>query len=154
MPQGTTRVTPSQAGVVNGGPVASSSNQANHSTSASTPLSLFLHLDAPPAHHNLRGGATAAGPHGVVHPAVVRLAQMYAEFKVVGANARCIAMLEAFKEVSRLCCPLGEVDPDVWTGDTLVHAAGQHFVVSTPSDAPIAADLVPRQSPTALHQYG
>lgn len=34
-----------------------------------------------------------------MHPAIAVLALKYAEFKIVGANARCIAMLEAFKEV-------------------------------------------------------
>jgi translation initiation factor 2B subunit (eIF-2B alpha/beta/delta family) len=34
-----------------------------------------------------------------IHPSVLRLALQYADFKIVGANARCVAMLEAFKDV-------------------------------------------------------
>lgn len=40
---------------------------------------------------------------GEIHPAVVRLALQFANFKIVGANARCIATLTAFKTV---CCSL------------------------------------------------
>ncbi|KAF8558792.1 IF-2B-domain-containing protein [Imleria badia] len=36
---------------------------------------------------------------GDIHPAVVRLGLQFAEFKITGANARCIAMLTAFKTV-------------------------------------------------------
>ncbi|KAI0068970.1 IF-2B-domain-containing protein [Artomyces pyxidatus] len=36
---------------------------------------------------------------GDVHPAIVRLGLMFAEFKVCGANARCIATLSVFKQV-------------------------------------------------------
>ncbi len=36
-----------------------------------------------------------------VHPAILKLGLKFSEFKIVGANARCIAMLEAFKEVSK-----------------------------------------------------
>ena len=43
---------------------------------------------------------------GDIHPAIISLAVQYAHFKIAGANARCIAMLVAFKAVSllgRLC---------------------------------------------------
>ncbi|KAI9507708.1 IF-2B-domain-containing protein [Russula earlei] len=36
---------------------------------------------------------------GNVHPAIVRLGLMFAEFKICGANARCIATLSVFKRV-------------------------------------------------------
>ena len=35
----------------------------------------------------------------MIHPSILRLALLYADFKIVGANARCLAMLEAFKDV-------------------------------------------------------
>ncbi|TFY77630.1 hypothetical protein EWM64_g6383 [Hericium alpestre] len=41
---------------------------------------------------------------GDVHPAVVRLGLLFSEFKICGANARCIATLTAFKQVSFLAC--------------------------------------------------
>ena len=39
---------------------------------------------------------------GDIHPAIIRLGLQFAEFKITGANARCIAMLSAFKTV---CSP-------------------------------------------------
>src|SRR5258707_7037916 len=38
-------------------------------------------------------------PKGDVHPAIVRLGLMFAEFKISGANARSIATLSEFKRV-------------------------------------------------------
>ncbi|EIM88174.1 IF-2B-domain-containing protein [Stereum hirsutum FP-91666 SS1] len=38
-------------------------------------------------------------PKGDIHPAIARLGLKFAEFKICGANARCIATLSAFKEV-------------------------------------------------------
>ena len=42
---------------------------------------------------------------GDVHPAIVRLGLMFAEFEICGANARCIATLTIFKRVGR---PFGQ----------------------------------------------
>jgi translation initiation factor eIF-2B subunit delta len=42
------------------------------------------------------------GVKGDVHPAVIRLALLFSEFHICGANARCIATLTAFKTV---CAP-------------------------------------------------
>ena len=39
---------------------------------------------------------------GDIHPVVIRLGLQFAEFKITGANARCIAMLSAFKTVRLL----------------------------------------------------
>lgn len=36
---------------------------------------------------------------GDIHPAIIRLGLQFSEFKMTGANARCIAMLTAFKTV-------------------------------------------------------
>ncbi|KAH8999322.1 IF-2B-domain-containing protein [Lactarius akahatsu] len=38
-------------------------------------------------------------PKGNVHPAIVHLGLMFAEFRICGANARCIATLSVFKRV-------------------------------------------------------
>ena len=40
---------------------------------------------------------------GNVHPAIVHLGLMFAEFRICGANARCIATLSVFRRVSSLC---------------------------------------------------
>ncbi|KAF8204885.1 translation initiation factor eIF2B delta subunit [Pholiota molesta] len=36
---------------------------------------------------------------GDIHPTIIRLGLLFSEFKICGANARCIAMLTAFKQV-------------------------------------------------------
>jgi translation initiation factor eIF-2B subunit delta len=36
---------------------------------------------------------------GLVHPAIVRLGLLFSDFKITGANARCLATLIAFKRV-------------------------------------------------------
>lgn len=59
---------------------------------------------------HLEGPATTMGKAGnkekaEIHPAVSRLALQYSSYKIVGANARCLAMLEAFKEVRLLFSP-------------------------------------------------
>ena len=46
---------------------------------------------------------------GDVHPAIVRLGLMFAEFKICGANARCIATLSVFKRVRLSPWPCGIV---------------------------------------------
>ena len=63
---------------------------------ASSPLSLFLHLDPPRSAKSLNAKISKEQ----IHQSILRLALQYADFKIVGANARCIAMLEAFKDVS------------------------------------------------------
>lgn len=55
--------------------------------------------------HGLRifshfGLTKAVSGKGDIHPAIVRLALQFSEFKISGANARCIATLTAFKTVS------------------------------------------------------
>jgi len=45
------------------------------------------------------GAPLGTGVKGEVHPAIVRLGTQFAEMKIVGSNARCIAMLHAFKQV-------------------------------------------------------
>jgi len=39
---------------------------------------------------------------GDIHPSIIRLGLLFSEFKVVGANARCITTLTAFKQVSSI----------------------------------------------------
>ncbi|KAK4053517.1 hypothetical protein OIV83_001685 [Microbotryomycetes sp. JL201] len=65
--------------------------------SVQDPLQPFLHLDSPSNSALLRHSSKSSTAN--IHPSIIRLALQYAEFKVVGANARCIAMLEAFKDV-------------------------------------------------------
>lgn len=56
-------------------------------------LRIFSHFGLPkPAGHTAKGD---------IHPAIIRLGLLFSEFKICGANARCIATLTAFKTV---CC--------------------------------------------------
>ncbi|POW20125.1 hypothetical protein PSHT_03904 [Puccinia striiformis] len=60
-------------------------------------LQLFLHLESPVTTHTLNASHKS---NPVLHHSILRLAQLFAQFKIVGSNARCMAMLEAFKHVS------------------------------------------------------
>ncbi|KAG9053808.1 hypothetical protein FS842_007098 [Serendipita sp. 407] len=55
---------------------------------------IFAHFAVPK-----KDGAIGVGIKGEIHPAIVRLGRQFADMKIVGANARCIAMLVAFKTV-------------------------------------------------------
>ena len=80
--------------------MSAQSQQAQLQQSQTRGLRIFSHfgLTKPPS--NIKGDAQ-------IHPAVVRLGLQFAAFKIVGANARCIATLTALKNVSR-CLALGE----------------------------------------------
>jgi translation initiation factor eIF-2B subunit delta len=61
-----------------------SAKQASHG------LRIFSHFGQPkPVGHAVKGD---------IHPAIIRLGLLFSEFKICGANARCIAMLLAFKQ--------------------------------------------------------
>ncbi|KAF8511186.1 eukaryotic translation initiation factor 2B delta subunit [Gautieria morchelliformis] len=57
-------------------------------------LRIFSHFGLPKhtGHSNMKGP---------LHPAVFRLGLQFSEFKIVGANARCIATLNSFKTIIR-----------------------------------------------------
>lgn len=60
---------------------------------------------------------------GDIHPAIIRLGLQFSEFKIVGANARCIATLTAFKTVHYDRPGLPNI-ADVYQGDTrLCHSS-------------------------------
>ncbi|ORZ25335.1 hypothetical protein BCR42DRAFT_399918 [Absidia repens] len=52
----------------------------------------LLHLDAPKQ-------PDSSGSNKDLHPAVKALALYFSEYKIVGSNARCVAMLETFSKV-------------------------------------------------------
>jgi translation initiation factor eIF-2B subunit delta len=60
--------------------------------------SLFAHLE-------LAKGATRSATKEV-HPAILQLGLLYAEYKICGGNARCRALLAAFKRASTPSPPL------------------------------------------------
>ena len=62
-------------------------------------LRIFSHFGLPKAPgHQIKGD---------IHPAIIRLGLLFSEFKISGANARCIATLTAFKAVSGLKYEMG-----------------------------------------------
>ncbi|KAJ7228939.1 eukaryotic translation initiation factor 2B delta subunit [Mycena pura] len=59
-------------------------------TSKSRSLRIFSHFGLP---------KYGSGGKGDIHPCILRLALQFSEFRICGANARCIATLTAFKTV-------------------------------------------------------
>lgn len=79
------------------GAAAATSGKDPHGTISEDPAAgkrgprIFTHFGLPkPIGHTVKGD---------IHPAVVRLGLLFSEFKICGANARCIATLTAFKNV-------------------------------------------------------
>ena len=62
---------------------------------------LFSHL---PQHKKISTQALGVGfaPTEKIHPAIIQLGLKYANGVITGSNARCVAMLTAFKDVSIL----------------------------------------------------
>ncbi|PFH49342.1 hypothetical protein AMATHDRAFT_76237 [Amanita thiersii Skay4041] len=74
-----------------GGGAGSGHQGDDNALSKSRGLKIFSHFGLPKTvGHAVKGD---------IHPAVVRLALMFSEFEICGANARCIATLTAFKSV-------------------------------------------------------
>lgn len=69
-----------------------STNQTKRREKLTKEIGLFAHLD-PPKFAN-----TASAPQGL-HPAVVNVGLQMAQFKICGANARCVATMSAFRKV-------------------------------------------------------
>ena len=59
-------------------------------------VALFSHLPQ----HDKEASALKVSKENI-HPAIIRLALMYSENLLIGANSRCISMLEAFKQIIR-----------------------------------------------------
>ncbi|KAF9430053.1 hypothetical protein BGZ94_008487 [Podila epigama] len=70
---------------------AESTNQGKKREKLTKEIGLFAHLD-PPKFAN-----TASAPSNL-HPAVVNVGLQMAQFKICGANARCVATMSAFRK--------------------------------------------------------
>ncbi|KAK2464562.1 hypothetical protein APHAL10511_003420 [Amanita phalloides] len=70
---------------------AAAAKHAEDPAGKSRGLKMFSHFGLPKT--------LGQGVKGDVHPAIVRVALLFSEFKICGANARCIATLTAFKTV-------------------------------------------------------
>ena len=69
-------------------------DDATGGKAVSRSLRIFTHFGLPKPVSHVKGD---------IHPAILRLGLLFSEFKICGANARCIATLTAFKSV-RLAC--------------------------------------------------
>lgn len=65
-------------------------NDATGGKMVSRSLRIFTHFGLPKPISHVKGD---------IHPAILRLGLLFSEFKICGANARCIATLTAFKSV-------------------------------------------------------
>jgi hypothetical protein len=91
-------------------------------------------------------GKIGAGIKGEVHPVIIRLGRQFADMKIVGANARCIAMLVAFKTVRDIRLLLDVLDAlDVIYTDLVVSFQGHSRLCS--SSKP---NTPPRSYPVSL----
>jgi translation initiation factor eIF-2B subunit delta len=95
-------------------------------------LRIFQHFD--------RTKPTAG--KGDIHPAIVRLGLQFSEFKISGANARCIATLTAFKAVCVLhgYLMLSTHHTSLYLGHTRLHNTPGQYTVSPSFDLPITSD--------------
>ncbi|KAG9300102.1 hypothetical protein G9A89_000842 [Geosiphon pyriformis] len=75
-----------------GGTPSTKQQQTKLSKDTSKEVALFSHLETP------KGANTALAPKEI-HPAVLVLGLQFAQYKICGANARCIATLAAFKKL-------------------------------------------------------
>lgn len=60
-------------------------------------VSLFSHLPQYEREHSITSWLRNSKEH--IHPEIVRLGAKFASFQTIGANSRCIALLETFKKI-------------------------------------------------------
>ncbi|BGP54518.1 hypothetical protein JCM8202v2_002103 [Rhodotorula sphaerocarpa] len=94
-------------------------SRGGRAPAADDALQPFLHLDLPKPSSSLSHSAKLSTAN--IHPSILRLALQYSEFKVVGANARCIAMLEAFKDANHLVTSLTRHLPTTHLNPQIAH---------------------------------
>lgn len=99
---------------------------------------------------------TMEGVSKEVHPAVLALGLQMSTFTVCGSNARCVAMLLAFKKVSCAPCPLPSFAPRLTaTGHSRLPDSPQHIPGSPPDLAlPLSPDRLPQIPPSHLCLHG
>ncbi|KXN87937.1 putative translation initiation factor eIF-2B subunit delta [Leucoagaricus sp. SymC.cos] len=82
--------TPKQAAPSAKEVAAAAIDEATGGKAVSRSLRIFSHFGLPKPVSHVKGN---------IHPAIIRLGLLFSEFKICGANARCIATLTAFKSV-------------------------------------------------------
>jgi translation initiation factor eIF-2B subunit delta len=102
-------------------------------------LRIFTHFGLP----KLPGGAHHIKGSDIIHPAVLRLGLMFSEFKICGANARCIATLTAFKTVSLSQRPV-YVKVHACSGYSRLHYPSEYYPLKTFDDVSVTSDFTSR----------
>lgn len=90
---------------------------------------------------------------GDIHPAIIRLGLQFSEFKIAGANARCIATLTAFKTV-RCDCPGLLNIADVYQGDTRLCHSSQQYALAASLDTSFTSNHSPCFCSSHVCHYG
>lgn len=80
----------SKQGTFTGKDAPAALDDATGTKVVSRSLRIFSHFGLPKQVSHAKGD---------IHPAIIRLGLLFSEFKICGANARCIATLTAFKSV-------------------------------------------------------
>lgn len=117
---------------------------------AASPLNLFLHLDPPRSAKSLNAKISK----DQIHQSILRLALQYADFKIVGANARCVAMLEAFKEVSATTRSMRSSLMWAFLGNFILHCASRQIAGTAPSRTSVTANYSSCASQADGSQHG
>jgi len=128
-------------------PVSNAIGEDASAKQTSHGLRIFSHFGQPkPAGHTVKGD---------IHPAIIRLGLLFSEFKICGANARCIAMLLAFKQVRLFCfCIFEPILRLFLSGDPgLYHTLAQCHL-PPPYDPPFSPNYPPCLSTTYVNHNG
>ena len=91
---------------------------------------------------------------GDVHPAIARTALQFSSFKIVGANARCIATLTAFKTVRGAVDVANGSKPDQSSGHPRLHYASQQHALPSFNDIPLPANQSSRRGTAYVCDHG
>ena len=90
---------------------------------------------------------------GLIHPAIVRLGLLFADFRITGANARCLATLTAFKHVRRFLSSYPSVT-DCGSGHPRLHHTPEQHAVSALDDTLVRSNQSPRRRQADVRHHG
>lgn len=125
----------SKHGTLAGKDAATVMDDATGGKSVSRSLRIFKHFGLPKPVSHVKGD---------IHPAIIRLGLLFSEFKICGANARCIATLSAFKTV-RLHVSLSIVAVgDCYTGHPRLYHTSKSYPLASSHDTPLTSNYASR----------
>jgi len=77
---------------------------------------------------------------GLIHPAIVRLGLLFSDFKITGANARCLATLITFKNVRTFWFLVNRAGTDYDPGYSRLHYTPEQYAVPAFNDTLVGSD--------------